>query len=130
MLYTLFQVCGEMLEEVGRLTGNRMEKHYLIDQIDRFIRKNYQNNITLQDIADAVHVSSAYVSRLYRNKTGITITEAINNIRIEQAKLLLEQSSWRVYEVAQQVGFEDAAYFTNVFTKRVGCSPSEYRNHK
>ena len=130
MIYTLFQVCGEMLEEVGHLTGNRMEKHYLIDQIDRFIRQNYQNNITLQDIADAVHVSSAYVSRLYRNKTGITITEAINNIRIEQAKLLLEQSSCRVYEVAQQVGFEDAAYFTNVFTKRVGCSPSEYRNHK
>lgn len=130
MLYTLFQVCGEMLEEVGRLTGNRMEKHYLIDQIDHFIRENYQNNITLQDIADAVHVSSAYVSRLYRNKTGVTITEAINNIRIEQAKKLLEQSSYRVYEVAQRVGFEDAAYFTNVFTKHVGCSPSEYRNRK
>ena len=129
-LYSLFQVCREMIEETSRAINGRLEKHDLVDQISRYISANYQNNITLQDIADQIHISSAYVSRLYRNKTGITITEAINRARIDQAKLLLGNPGYKVYEIAQMVGFEDAAYFTNVFTKYAGCSPSEYRNQK
>ncbi len=129
-LYSLFQVCQEMVEETSRAISGRLEKHDLVDQISRYINANYQSNITLQDIADQIHISSAYVSRLFRNKTGTTITEAINRARIDQAKLLLGNPGYKVYEIAQMVGFEDAAYFTSVFTKYVGCSPSEYRNQK
>ncbi len=129
-LYSLFQTCSETIRKLDHMASGGMEKHYLIGQIDRFIRANYQRNLTLQEIADQIHISSAYVSRLYRNKTGITVTEAINQIRIDHAKLLLENPVYKVYEIAGMVGFEDAAYFTNVFTKYVGCSPSEYRNRK
>lgn len=129
-LYSLFQVCREMIDETNQVISGRLEKHDLVDQISRYISANYQSNITLQDIADQIHISSAYVSRLFRNKTGITITEAINRARIDQAKLLLGNPEYKVYEIAQMVGFEDAAYFTSVFTKYVGCSPSEYRSQK
>ena len=121
-LYSLFQVCREMIDETNQVISGRLEKHDLVDQISRYISANYQSNITLQDIADQIHISSAYVSRLFRNKTGITITEAINRARIDQAKLLLGNPEYKVYEIAQMVGFEDAAYFTSVFTKYVGCS--------
>ena len=123
-LYSLFQVCREMIDETNQVISGRLEKHDLVDQISRYISANYQSNITLQDIADQIHISSAYVSRLFRNKTGITITEAINRARIDQAKLLLGNPEYKVYEIAQMVGFEDAAYFTSVFTKYVGCSPN------
>ena len=78
-----------MIDETNQVISGRLEKHDLVDQISRYISANYQSNITLQDIADQIHISSAYVSRLFRNKTGITITEAINRARIDQAKLLL-----------------------------------------
>lgn len=130
-IYSLFEILRELLGQIDtNLKANKYEKNYLIMQIDNFIQGNYQKNIALKDIADAVHVSPAYVSRLYRNKCGVTVTDAIIRTRMEQSKKLLRQTSYKIYEIAELVGVEDPAYFTNVFTKYVGCNPSEYRNQK
>ncbi len=61
-----FQVCREMIDETNQVISGRLEKHDLVDQISRYISANYQSNITLQDIMDQIHISSAYVSRLFR----------------------------------------------------------------
>jgi len=128
-LYSLFKVLEELMVCIDQhLSTNQYERHYLISQINEFIQKHYQENITLNDIAKAIHVSPPYVSRVYRNKTGITITDAVSQYRIEQSKKLLRNTSYKIYEIAEMVGIEDPAYFTNVFTKYTGCNPSEYRN--
>ena len=126
-LYSLFEIGKDAIRAVSAAAKRQYEKYYLVGQIENYIQENYRQNFTLKDIADAVHISATYVSRLYRNKTGSTITDAINKIRIEHACAFLRNPTYKIYEVAQMVGFEDAAYFTNVFAKYMGQSPSKYR---
>lgn len=129
-IYSVFEILRKLLIRMElHIETNQYEKDYLITQIDQFIRNNYQKNITLKGIAEAIHVSPAYVSRMYKKKTGITVTDAVSQIRMEQSKRLLRETSYKIYEIAEMVGIEDPAYFTNVFTKYTGYNPSEYRNH-
>lgn len=118
---TCFYQAKEILEQAP------IDKHYLINAINDYIRKNCCENLTLRQISDAVHASTSYISRLYKKKTGVTLTTAINRLRIQRAKTLLKDSTYKIYEIAQMVGIEDAGYFTNLFIRYEGCSPSEYR---
>ena len=68
------------------------------------------------------------MSRVYKKETGYTVTDAINSYRIEKAKEILETGEYRVCEVGEMVGIEDPAYFTHVFLKYEGKSPSDFMN--
>jgi len=127
-IYSSFNACEKLVLQIEKNIGiKKYEKHYLISKIDEYIKVNYQNKFSLQDIANEIHVSTTYVSRLYKNKVGITITDAVNIVRIEQSKKLLKHTTLKIYEIAQIVGINDAAYFTNVFTKLEGINPSDFR---
>ncbi len=102
-------------------------KNELVKKADECIRNHYKEELTLQFISQELFLNSSYLSRAYKKWTGNTITEAINMYRISKAKGLLITTSFKIYEVAQAVGIPDAAYFTNVFLKYVGQSPTEYR---
>ena len=99
----------------------------LIRQVNSYIHKNYNQNISLQTIADTFLVSCGHLSRLYRKETGVSLISAINNRRIEVAKRLLKDPRNRVFEVARAVGIEEPTYFTHLFTQVTGVSPSAYR---
>lgn len=99
----------------------------LIKQVDDYIKKNFKNKISLDDIADAMHVNRSYLSRLYKNKTGVNLFDAILEYRIEAAKEYLLNMDMKTYEVSEAVGIEDAGYFSKVFKKMTGMSPKEYR---
>lgn len=73
-------------------------------------------------------INSSYLSRVYKKETGYTVTDAINSYRIEKAKEILETGEYRVCEVGEMVGIEDPAYFTHVFLKYEGKSPSDFMN--
>jgi two-component system response regulator YesN len=64
---------------------------------------------------------------MFKEETGIPVTEYINMARIKKAKELLANTSLKVYEIAYEVGFNDQHYFSSVFKKIVGLSPTEYR---
>lgn len=76
-----------------------------------------------------MYLNGSYISRTYKKLTGITITEKINLFRVGKAKELLKSTNKKVYEIADEVGFGDAAYFTNVFIKYCGLNPSEFRKN-
>lgn len=127
-LYHLLKICDESFEKVKQVMETScMDKHYLVNAIDEYIEKNCCKNLTLQQISEEVHASTSYISRLYKKKTGLTLTAAINRLRIQKAKALLSETTYRIYEIAEMVGVEDAGYFTTLFIKYEGCSPSEYR---
>lgn len=127
-LQTLFAICNHLLQLLRvELSSGSLNKHYLIHAIDDYIHQNYCSSLTLSEIANAVSVSPSYVSRLYKKKTGITVTQAINTLRIARAKALLRETTLKAYEIAEQIGIEDASYFTNLFIKFEGISPSEFR---
>ena len=72
---------------------------------------------------------SSFLS-FFKRRTGTTINQYLTNLRIEQAKLLLRDNSLKLYHVADQVGYEDAAYFARIFKNQTGMTPFEYRENK
>ncbi|MGN1020546.1 MAG: helix-turn-helix domain-containing protein [Aristaeellaceae bacterium] len=95
----------------------------------QFIRANYQNaELSLTDIAEAVHLTPAYLNTSFRNETGSTIKRYLTNYRIEQAQKLLRDEHYRSKEIAACCGFCDNGYFTKVFRRWTGMTPLEYRD--
>lgn len=128
-LYTLFSICEELMVATHKLIDKKGHiGSYMIHNIDTFIQENYVHNITLEAISRELHVSKSYLSRVYKKKTGITISDAINRYRIKQGKRLLMETRDKIYEISDAIGYEDPAYFTHIFKKYEGCSPTEYRN--
>ena len=97
----------------------------IMARLQRYIEANFTKKLTLLDIAGAVHANRSYISRLYKQKTGVNLFDAINRLKIEKSKEML-LSGLKVYEVAEKVGFDDVAYFSKVFKKIEGCSPKDF----
>ncbi len=127
-LFSLYALCRGTLQAWADASADRPDRrHYLVEAVDNHLREHYCDPLTLLDISRALHVSPSHISRLYKSKTGHSITSTINRLRVTRAKTLLRESTYRIYEVARMVGFDDPGYFALVFTKFAGCSPSEYR---
>ncbi|MEX2416028.1 MAG: helix-turn-helix domain-containing protein [Paenibacillaceae bacterium] len=84
-------------------------------------------HITLCSVAQKVYMTPTYLSLLFKTNTGKTFIEQLTNIRMDKAKDMLKSTSLRNYEVAEKVGYHDSRYFSQIFKKKVGVSPSEYR---
>lgn len=92
-----------------------------------FIAAHYSENIALDEVAESVHISPYYLSHLFRDELGITFIEYLTRTRVERAKQLLVDGKRTVAEVAREVGYEDAGYFSRVFKKLTGRTPAAYR---
>lgn len=95
----------------------------------KYIRENYNRNLTLENVAQQIYISPYYLSHMFREELGITFVEYLTMVRMEEAKKLLMDPSLSVVAVASQVGYEDASYFSKVFKKYVGVSPNRYRRN-
>ena len=101
----------------------------LYDQIDAFIRQNYQNpDLNVEMIADHLNFSVVYLRRVYKQGGGSSISDAILKLRIEKAKQALLVPSSRVNDVSQQVGFLETGTFIRSFKKLEGMTPGAYKN--
>lgn len=94
-----------------------------------YIRHHYQN-LTLEDLADFFHYSHPYLSFLIRRNTGMTYSRLIKDIRIRQAEKYLKNTSLKVSEIAERIGYHSADHFTSVFRKETGLSPTQWRKQK
>lgn len=99
---------------------------YLSDQVTEYIRQNLSHALTVQQIAEHFHYSRARLSALYKEATGTGINEAITNIRIQQAKEMLQTSGKSIAQISEELGFSSAQYFSYKFAKEVGMPPSRY----
>ena len=82
---------------------------------------------SLQSVAQKVYMTPTYLSLLFKMNTGKTFIEHLTDIRIDKAKDMLKSTHFKNYEVAEKVGYQDPRYFSQIFKKKVGLSPSEYR---
>ena len=92
-----------------------------------FIREHYEEQISLQDAADAAEVNPAYLSYLFKQEMKIGFSNYVQELRIDCAKKLLSGTNCRVKDVALRSGFGDYHYFSKTFKKITGMSPAEYR---
>ena len=96
----------------------------------QFITKNFDKNITLKDVADEVFLSQNYLSELFKKETGEGFYEFLSNYRIKRAKELLVTTNLKIYEVAENVGYNDSITFGRAFKKITGMTPNSFRNNK
>ena len=104
------------------------QQNRIVETILSFLSEHYSENLTLAHIAAQVHMNSSYVSRLLKQRTGKTFTQLLLEIRIEHAKVLLLTTYYRVYQIAESVGIENAKYFSQVFRQYTGQTPTAFRN--
>ena len=99
--------------------------------IQDFVKHNYNNeSLSVKDISEAVFMSSSYVCTLFKNETGLTLNQYITDIRMEKARQLLADPSYKITDIASRTGYSDSNYFAKLFKKHVGLSPTEYREKK
>lgn len=105
-------------------------KHPEIRKALKYINDYYAKDISLGELAVYVGLSENYFSNLFKQEMGENLTVYINKVRIENAKKLLEDSSMKVYEIAEAVGFRNATYLSTMFKKITGSSISEYKSQR
>lgn len=99
-----------------------------ISQITRFIRDNYSDlNLSATMICDRFRISSSYLSHLFKRRTGVKLVDYIHQVRIENAKRLLETTELSMQEISSQVGYTSSAGFATSFKKYEAITPREYR---
>lgn len=106
--------------------AGRSSKNKLIQTILDYIDNNLYNKVQLNEVAEALELSPAYLSVLFKKTTGVGFSEYIYTKKIEKAKEMLLSRDMKIYEVAEALGFESAYYFSKVFKKVDGHSPREY----
>ncbi|MBQ8510342.1 MAG: helix-turn-helix transcriptional regulator [Clostridia bacterium] len=101
-----------------------------IDRVLAYMNDNYARKITLDELAELVHLNKSYLIRLFRKETGQTPIEHLNGIRLSQAKKLLSDSGCPVSDAAYQSGFDSASYFIARFKSEYGLTPEQYRQRR
>lgn len=105
------------------------EENKTIDEILDYIDKFYMNDISLLTVSEYVYMNHIYVSRLIKKETGETFLDILTRMRMKKACELLVNSSSKIYEISNSVGIKDSGYFSQVFKKYQGVTPSEYREN-
>jgi len=99
----------------------------LVDQALNFIESNYDQKISLENIADELSISKNYLCNVFKDETGENTTAYINKLRVEKAKQLLMEKNYKLKELYSKVGFSNQYYFSKVFKKISGMTVTEYK---
>lgn len=114
-------------EYLTKKEGEGEENSLLIQKALEYIREYYDQGITLEEIAERLHVTEEYLSSRFRKETGKTFTEIIKNYRIDNIKKLLTTTTYKLNQIAELVGYADPKYMSRVFKEETGILPMEYR---
>lgn len=110
--------------------GNEEAVNHKISKAKEYIQVNYKKPIRLIDVANFLELNPAYFSRIFRQQTGVCFVDYLTEIRMNKATEFLRNSNMNISEIAEEVGFIRSRYFTEIFKKRKGMTPSEYRNRQ
>jgi YesN/AraC family two-component response regulator len=100
----------------------------LVQAINSHIHGNLCGDLSLQAIADVFYMNPSYLTRFYKQRTGVSLGEAITAKRMELAKRMLRHGEIKIAQIARDTGYDSAAYFSRMFKKREGVTPQEWRD--
>ena len=117
-------------EHRAQSAADARPRNETVEQICAYLAANYQQKLSLTEVAARFYISPYYLSRLFRRVTGQSIVDYINARRIEAAQKLLETTELSIGSVAEQTGFASAAHFRRVFRETMGVGPLQYRKSR
>lgn len=134
-----FTTISELQEWAFSFTDNLMELTYknkndsygsVIKNTIEYIENHFSEDLSIQQIAEVVHLSPNYFSHVFKKAREESFTDYLNKFRVKKAKELLSKHIYKVYEIADMVGYSDYKYFSSVFKKITGVSPKEFSELK
>lgn len=128
-LRELFHKYKLLLEKIEEEEG---EKEYSsrVVKVIRFIRKNYDKDISVGDAAQILGLNGEYLNKIFKKETGESFSRYLTQVRMEKARELLESGKFNVNEAAARTGYKSSQYFSITFRRYMGYSPSEAETHK
>ncbi|AEM79469.1 PocR ligand-binding domain-containing protein [Thermoanaerobacter wiegelii] len=124
LCYWLVKVLDKFTESIYNIGQS---KNTIIYKAIDYIKKNYKKGLTLEEVARYVYLSPNYFSKLFKEEVGMSYTDYLNKLRVEESKKYLMRLDLNILDVALMVGFQDQSYFTRVFKKYEGISPGQFR---
>lgn len=118
------------LEEIQFFFREKEKKAYssVVTNAINVIKTKYGDaELSSATVANDVNISASWLSTKFKEEVGIGVSDFINNIRVTQAKKMLEQGDYMIYEVSEKVGFTSSQYFSKIFKENVGLTPNQYR---
>jgi len=115
-------------EKIAALVEEKKDGSYrlVIKKAVEYIENHYNEDLSVKEVAEAVHLNPNYFSHLFKKIRKESFTDYLNRVRVEKAKKLMAENIYKLYEVSDMVGYSDYKYFSSVFKKIVGVSPTEY----
>lgn len=130
MFFSEFALCTESaMKAMEKLYQSSIERADPIEMAMDYVRRNYQEPITLTDVAEMTHLSPNYFSTLFRKRTNMRFMEYVLKVRLEKASDMLANTEMYVYEIANACGYEDVRYFVRVYQKAYGITPANFRRY-
>lgn len=118
----------EIIKEIRRLSEEKsLRESRPITEAKRYIQKHYQETLRLEDVSSAVGFNATYFSALFKKETGQNFMDYLTELRINKSKALLCSDDLSIQDVAELVGYRDLKYFSRLFKKITGVSPSDYK---
>lgn len=139
-MYYTTEMCGDVLRLISILTrkhtihsskyaeNKKNTKTDIVKKTISYMKKNYEKNITLEDISSYLSFNKSYICRIFKDITGITIVKMLNSIRCREAKRLIVTNKYTVSEAAQKCGFSNLSYFTKTYKHIMGHLPSQIKS--
>ena len=102
-------------------------KQEIVKEVQKYIEQCYSKELSLAGIASKLHISAPYLSKIFKEESGKNLNQYITEIRVRKAQYILENSNKKIVEVAKLVGYDDVNYFTKVYKKVTGKTPTKDR---
>ncbi len=110
------------------ITARTQNENPIIKKVCDYINENIAENISLEQMAQYVNVSSFYLSKLFKEEKGVTFINFLSDKRLEKSRLMLKNTEKSIKEITAETGYNDQNYFSRLFKNKFGVSPTEYRN--
>lgn len=125
----IYEAAWTHLRRFVHIIQYRLQQQHggLLHKAKQYLEKHFHMDISLETAAAHVGLSSYYFSKLFKEYTGVNFIDELTRIRVERAKQLLFESELSLKEICYEVGYNDPNYFSRVFKKAVGMTPSHYR---
>lgn len=118
-------IIGDIHEKIAH--ANEKKYSYMVRSAMSYIELNFGKDISLTEVADEIGVSANYFSKIFKKEVGTNFVDWLNQLRIDKAKDILKKRAYKVYEVAEMVGYSEYKYFITMFKKYTGKTPKQFR---